>query len=212
MTVKVVGIVDYGAGNIRSVEMALRALEVETVLVSSPNQGTKKLDGLILPGVGSFPNGMRRLRSSGLGTAVVDLASNGMPVLGICLGMQLLFEGSTELGGAQGLGLISGSVERLDSLSASTLSPEVQRLPNIGWRSTFTAGERSNMLSNCERYYFVHSYAVSVDNPATRLASNFGEVQFAASVNHENIHGVQFHPEKSGKAGLRLISDLLRLV
>lgn len=210
MTQKLVGIVDYGVGNIRSVEMALRAIGARSILIAKENDSTQQLDGLILPGVGSFPNGMRRLKASGLDAAVKNFASDGVPLLGICLGMQLLFDGSTELGGAEGLGLLSGTIQRLDELAVDSAQVANERLPNIGWRETYLVESPTNPLPD-EKFYFVHSYAASAGNSSTQLVSNFGNVQFAASARLGEIYGVQFHPEKSGTAGLRLIAELLGL-
>lgn len=210
MTQKLIGIVDYGVGNIRSVEMALRAIGASSALISKESDSTQLLDGLILPGVGSFPNGMRRLKASGLDVAVRNFASDGVPVLGICLGMQLLFEGSTELGGAEGLGLLSGTIQRLDELEVDSEQIVNERLPNIGWRETYLI-ESPGTLVPGDKFYFVHSYAASAGNSSTRLVSTFGNLQFAASARREEINGVQFHPEKSGAAGLRLIAEVLGL-
>lgn len=210
MTQKLVGIVDYGVGNIRSVEMALRAVGASSVLIARENDSTQRLDGLILPGVGSFPNGMRRLKASGLDAAVKNFASDGVPILGICLGMQLLFDGSTELGGAEGLGLLSGTIQRLDELAVDSARVVNERLPNIGWRETYLIDSPTNLVPG-EKFYFVHSYAASAGNSSTHMVSNFGNVQFAASARLGGVNGVQFHPEKSGTAGLRLIAEVLGL-
>lgn len=192
-------IVDYGMGNLRSVEKALERVGAEPE-ISSSAAAIGGADGVVLPGVGAFPHAMVRIDELGLAGAIRAAASSGRPLLGVCLGMQLLFNSSEEHGGAAGLGLLPGAVGRL---SAAGL-----KLPHIGW-SPLTV-ERGSALSegidSGEPFYFVHSYAPA---PAAEhlLASATHGGSFAAVVGRHPVYGVQFHPEKSSSAGLRMLSN-----
>jgi glutamine amidotransferase len=198
-----IGIVNYGMGNLRSVEKALEKVGAEPSIGAEPAQ----LDGaagLVLPGVGAFPKAMERIRRTGLDAYLRHRAHSGTPVLGVCLGMQLLFEASSENGGAPGLGLLAG---RVGELSAPGL-----KLPHIGWSplrieraSPLTAG-----LADEEPFYFVHSF-VAVPEPAALLCSaSYGE-RFAAVVGSPPVYGAQFHPEKSSAAGLRMLANFVAI-
>ncbi|HET9073712.1 MAG TPA: imidazole glycerol phosphate synthase subunit HisH [Solirubrobacteraceae bacterium] len=197
-----IGVIDYGMGNRRSVEKALVHVGAD-VLVSSEPARLSGCDGLVLPGVGAFPRGMERLRSSGLDAVVTDAAAAGRPLLGICLGMQLLFDGSTEMGGAGGLGLIPGSVSRIEAGGL--------RIPHIGWNVVHA--ERSSPLLDADAaYYHVHSFCARPADAADIVASTeYGE-RFATVVSRGSVHGVQFHPEKSSRDGLALLARFCALV
>jgi glutamine amidotransferase len=193
-------IVDYGVGNRRSVEKALEKVGADCVISSDPRV-IELADGLLLPGVGAFPSAIERIRALGLDQAISTAAASGTPILGTCLGMQLLFDRSTEHGGAEGLGLIKGEVVALDAAGA--------KLPHIGWSdvewsasSALTSG-----LGESASFYHVHSYVTVPDDPAVVIGwSDYG-TRFASVVAQANIFGVQFHPEKSSANGLRMLAN-----
>jgi glutamine amidotransferase len=193
-------ILDYGMGNLRSVEKAFEHVGADARVTRDRAQ-IEAAPGLVLPGVGAFPKAMEAVRELGLDELVRGRAQAGVPVLGICLGMQLLFEESTELGGAPGLGLLPGSVELLGAPGL--------KVPQIGWNlvrftrsSPLTAG-----LGEEAAFYHVHSYAARPADPADVLGTaTYGE-QFVSAVERGGVAGVQFHPEKSGPDGLRLLAN-----
>jgi glutamine amidotransferase len=193
-----VAIVDYGMGNRRSVEKAVERVGGRPEITRDA-RAILAADGAIVPGVGAFPAAMRSLRELGLDAVVRQRADSGAPVLGICLGMQLLFDGSSEWGGDEGLGLLPGRVEPLPT--------EGLRLPHIGWNLvTFTARTPLNAeLPPAAAFYHVHSFAA---RPAEETAVlGWGEygTRFASVVRRGNVSGVQFHPEKSSTHGLALL-------
>jgi imidazole glycerol-phosphate synthase subunit HisH len=197
----VIAIVDYGMGNRRSVEKAFARVGARPLLTSD-HDAIREADGVVVPGVGAFPRAMEHLRALGLDELVVDRAQAGVPLLGICLGMQLLFERSVE-GGApcEGLGLLRGDVR---PLAAGDL-----RVPHIGWNvARFERASRLNAGLPAETaFYHVHSLAAHPADPDDVLATaEYGE-RFATAVARENVFGVQFHPEKSSSAGLRLLAS-----
>jgi len=200
MTGPLIGIVDYGMGNRRSVEKALTRVGARA-LISGDADTLCAADGLILPGVGAFPEAMRNLRAAGLEGFLHERCSAAVPLLGICLGMQLLFEGSTEREGSEGLGLLPGSVDRLEAGG--------RRLPHIGWN--LVAWERSTPLAAglpdpCG-FYHVHSYAPRPERADDVVGrADYGEA-FASVVAHPPLFGVQFHPEKSSTHGLGLLGN-----
>jgi imidazole glycerol-phosphate synthase subunit HisH len=196
----VIALIDYGMGNRRSVEKALEHVGAASRLTAD-HDVLRSADGVILPGVGAFPEAMRRLARGGLDELIAERAGGGTPVLGICLGMQLLFESSAELGGAAGLGLLAGAVTALD--------PRGAKLPHIGWNqvgwrrpSPLTAG-----LPDPCAFYHVHSFVVRPADESDVIGeSRYGE-PFASVVGRDPVYGAQFHPEKSSAAGLRLLSN-----
>lgn len=199
-----IGLIDYGMGNRRSVEKALERAGAR-VTVSGDPERLRPLDGLVLPGVGAFPKGMAGLRERGLDGLVRERLAAGVPVLGICLGMQLAFERSTEQGGAEGLGVIAGEVRQLEHGQL--------KLPHIGWNEVTFA--RSSPLtrklpSSCA-FYHVHSFApVPADRASVLGTAEYG-APFVSSVEHESFYGVQFHPEKSSASGLRLLENFAHM-
>jgi glutamine amidotransferase len=202
-TVARVGVVDYGMGNRRSVQKALEHVGADVALTSDHDE-LRACDGLVLPGVGAFPKAMGNLRELGLIEMILERAEQGTPLLGICLGMQLLFDGSEELGTAPGLGLLSGEVTRLDAGGL--------RIPHIGWNEV--RFERSSPLladlpePGCP-FYHVHSYAARpTDRDAVLGTTEYGE-RFATIVGRGSVFGVQFHPEKSSVNGLRMLDDFV---
>jgi glutamine amidotransferase len=195
-----IAILDYGMGNLRSVEKALERVGAEPTLTSDAAEA-RSADGIVLPGVGAFPKAMERIRELGLDELIAERIDAGVPILGICLGFQLLFERSSELGGAAGLGALAGSVE---PLSAGEL-----KVPHIGWSparwhkvSRLTAG-----LADDEPFYFVHSFAPAPAEQDDVLATATHGEPFVAAIDRDPVFGVQFHPEKSSTAGLRLLAN-----
>ena len=199
------GVIDYGMGNRRSVEKALEHVGAD-VTVTSDHDELRAADGLVLPGVGAFPQAMRNLEALGLPELVRDLVGDGMPLLGVCLGMQLLFESSEELEPTAGLGLIAGVVTRLGTGGL--------RIPHIGWNevrfqraSPLTAGLPERGCA----FYHVHSYAARPTDPDTVTGSTeYGE-RFATVVGRGSVFGVQFHPEKSSRNGLRMLDGFVEV-
>jgi glutamine amidotransferase len=199
-----IGLVDYGMGNRRSVEKALERAGARVVVSSDPER-LRPLDGLVLPGVGAFPRGMANLRELGLDALLRERLAAGTPVLGICLGMQLAFERSIELGGAEGLGLIAGEVR--------PLAHGELKLPHIGWNEVAFSRSSPLLAGLPERcaFYHVHSFApVPADEADVLGRSEYG-TPFVSVVAHDRFYGVQFHPEKSSGAGLRLLGNFLEI-
>jgi imidazole glycerol-phosphate synthase subunit HisH len=192
-------ILDYGMGNLRSVEKALEHVGVTATIASDPDT-VRAADGVILPGVGAFPKAMERIRELGLDGLIFERRDSGVPILGICLGLQLLFESTTELSGAAGISMLSGGVAELD---AGDL-----KVPHIGW-SPVRWERDSKLTEGIESetpFYFVHSFAPSPSADDLLGSAAYG-ARFACAAERDNVFGVQFHPEKSSSAGLRLLSN-----
>lgn len=208
----IIHVVDYGIGNLYSVARAITKVGAESRTTSDAAE-IAAADRLILPGVGAFRDGMQGLRNASLDSAVIDFANSGKPLLGICLGMQMLASASTEFGEHQGLGLIPGQVEAIPAQAADG-SPH--KVPFIGWTELSPAraeGFRGTPLSSIESdhaVYLVHSYHFVPDDPADLLATyDYDGVPVTAAVARGNIIGCQFHPEKSAGIGLGLIRHFL---
>jgi glutamine amidotransferase len=197
-----IGIVDYGVGNRRSVEKALERAGAQPVLTGDP-EALAETDGLVVPGVGAFAAAMQRLRATGLDALVTERARAGVPVLGLCLGMQLLFERSTELGGDEGLALLEGDVVALDPDDASL------KVPHIGWNVvTFaTAHPLLDGLGDAAAFYHVHSFVARPERDGVVLGRGDYGGPFVSIVGRDRVFGAQFHPEKSSTAGLRLLAN-----
>jgi glutamine amidotransferase len=198
-----IAILDYGMGNLRSVEKALERVGASASITSDPQQA-RAADGLILPGVGAFPAAMSRVRALGLEALVAERVDAGTPVLGICLGLQLLFSASVENEGAQGLGLLTGEV--------TPLAAPGLKVPHIGW-SPVRWERESRLTDGIETespFYFVHSFAPRPDVADMLGTAEYGE-RFVCAVERAPLYGVQFHPEKSSGAGLRLLSNFARI-
>jgi glutamine amidotransferase len=195
-----IALVDYGMGNRRSVEKALEHVGAR-VRVTGDHDELRAAEGIVLPGVGAFPEGMRRLAELGLDDLLRERAASGVPLLGICLGMQLLFETSTEHRGAVGLGVLPGEVTYLDTRG--------RRLPHIGWNLvTMTRPARlTDGLGDAAAFYHVHSLACRpADEADVAGTASYGET-FASIVERGNVFGAQFHPEKSSRDGLALLRN-----
>lgn len=198
-----IAVLDYGMGNRRSVEKALEHVGA-SVVVTSDHEALAAADGIVVPGVGAFPNAMRNLRELGLDELLHERLAAGVPVLGVCLGMQLAFERSSELGGADGLGILAGEVR---PLRAGAL-----KLPHIGWNEvTFRKLDSAlvgDLPSSCA-FYHVHSLAPHAADSADVLGTaEYGE-PFVSAVQRGSFYGVQFHPEKSSAAGLRMLANFV---
>jgi imidazole glycerol phosphate synthase glutamine amidotransferase subunit len=196
-----VTILDYGAGNVPSVERALQRLGVESHRSDSP-ECISKAEALLLPGVGHYAALVRALDEKKLRAPLVDAIHRGVPFLGICLGLQVLFKSSEEAAKFQGLNLLPGIV--------SALPPNV-KLPHMGWNQLEKKRD-SSLLAGIEagaHFYFAHSYAAIDSNSATAATCSHG-VEFAAVIEERNIYAVQFHPEKSGDSGARVLQNFLR--
>jgi imidazole glycerol-phosphate synthase subunit HisH len=199
-----IGVVDYGMGNRRSVEKAFEHVGAR-VAVTSDHQRLRAAAGLVVPGVGAFPRGMKNLRELGLDELLRERIAHGTPVLGICLGMQLAFERSTERGGAAGLGLIAGEVRELEHSAL--------KLPHIGWNEvSFTRPSplTEELPERCA-FYHVHSFAPVPENESDVLGVAEYGAPFATVVAKDGFYGVQFHPEKSSAAGLRMLANFARI-
>lgn len=199
-----IGIVDYGMGNLFSVSKALERLGAD-YFISGDRKDLLTADALILPGVGSFRDAMDRLQVDTL----KEFAASGKPLLGICLGMQLLFEDSDENGFTKGLGLLPGSVRRFPG---KTPDGQPYKVPHMGWNKLEFV-QASPLLKNLEEdyVYFVHSYFVNADNSDVLLAKASYHEEVSAVVGRGNIFGMQFHPEKSSKLGIALLDNFLQL-
>lgn len=197
-----VGIIDYGVGNLASVVHAVDAAGGKSFLVTDPNE-LQLFDSLILPGVGAFGSVGEAFRRGGFWNPVLDAVKDGMPLLGICVGMQMLFESSTEFGLHKGLALIPGKVESI--CRGQGTSKKDWRLPVIGWFRT------DELEESARGYYFLHSYAAQPDHREVVVQSyTYCGVSIVASVQQDNVMGTQFHPERSGIDGIKLLSRFVQ--
>ena len=200
-----IAVIDYGVGNLFSVEKAVAALGAE-VQVTSDAKTIQTADKVILPGVGAFGDCMKNLEGTGLIPTIKSLVADGRPMLGICVGLQILFDGSEESPGAKGLGLIHGMVKKIQA-------PEL-KIPHMGWNSLAIRKEREERdlfkgLSEHPYVYFVHSYHAVPDDPSVITSTTeYGE-QLTASVAKGSLQATQFHPEKSGDVGLSILKNFI---
>jgi len=195
-------IIDYGVGNLDSLKRACEEVDFQ-VVVSNKVEDIKHASSIILPGVGAYEAAMKELNNLNIIDMIIEKANNGIPILGICLGMQLLYEFSDENGGYEGLGLLKGTVKQI---------PNFVKVPHMGWNKLFF-NKNINLLKyvNEEEYvYFVHSYYVDSSNEEVVAFSDYG-VKIPAIVNQNNIVGMQFHPEKSSETGLNLLKAFKEL-
>lgn len=196
-----ISVIDYGAGNIESVIKAFRYIGSDACLTKDPAQ-IAAADAVVLPGVGAFGDAMGALRESGLIPSILDALNSGKPFLGICLGLQLLFEESEEAPGVPGLGVLPGKIVRIPA-------GEGLKIPHIGWNSLTIRQEGTLFRSlGAEPYvYFVHSYYLQAQNRADVTATAEYGVSIDAAVQKKNLCAVQFHPEKSGETGLQMLRN-----
>ncbi|MHA1988104.1 MAG: imidazole glycerol phosphate synthase subunit HisH [Promethearchaeota archaeon] len=201
-----IAIIDYEMGNLKSIYKLLHHLDIDSIITSDHNL-LKNADGLILPGVGAFGDAMKQLGEKGLITLIRDLVIEGKPLLGICLGHHMLFSQSTEMGRHDGLDIIQGKVISFDK----TL---VGKIPQIGWNNVFFSNEDHFMVQgipNNSYYYFVHSYyAIPNENSNILGITKYGETEFCSMVGKDNIIATQFHPEKSGKNGIKMYQNFIQ--
>jgi len=202
-----IAVVDYGMGNLRSVSKALEHLNARVQVTSDPNE-LKRADKIVVPGVGAFPAAMRELSARGLVEPIKDAVASGKPYLGICLGLQVLFERGEEGEGAAGLGLLPGTVKRL------TAAPPL-KIPHMGWNQVCrTSQDGCSLLEGIPDgsfFYFVHSYAADPrDRSVVTLESDYGG-RFPAMISRGRLFATQFHPEKSQALGLRVLQNFLAL-
>lgn len=206
-----IAVVDYGMGNLRSVSKALEHVAPnKNVLVTSNPSDIANAERVVFPGQGAMPDCIRELDSRGLREAVIH-ASENKPFLGICIGMQMLFEHSEE-GYAAGLGLLKGNVKRFSAESMKDSSGAKLKVPHMGWNQVYQAKSHAlwQDIADGERFYYVHSYYVQPDDES--LTSGFSEYpnRFTSAIAINNLFAVQFHPEKSANAGLQMLSNFVR--
>lgn len=195
-----IAVIDYGVGNLFSLTESLKAIGADAVVTGDPDV-IRSADGIILPGVGAFEDARRKLRESGLDTVVCEEARLGKKLLGICLGMQMLFEESHEYGVHEGLGLLKGSVIAMDGNI-----PKGLKIPHIGWNSLHIIADHPifKYVKENDYVYFVHSYYASGCEDSLLATSEYG-IPITAAVASGNVTGMQFHPEKSGEVGLAIL-------
>lgn len=199
-----IAIIDYGAGNLKSVSKALERLDVKNIITSSPSE-IDGSDAIILPGVGSFGQSMAQIKEKGLDKPIVENVKQGKHFLGICLGMQMLFEKSYEDGEWDGLGLLKGEIVKLETQL---------KVPHMGWNQLVRAKGHPIMQPEDENLfvYFVHSYYAKLKNQEDLLYYADYDLKIPAIVGHDHVLGMQFHPEKSGNGGMHLLKNFIDLV
>lgn len=200
-----IAIIDYDAGNIKSVEKALIALGQE-VVITSDKEEILKADKVILPGVGAFGDAMENLKRTGLDQVVKEVAQRDIPFLGICLGLQLLFESSDEAPGVEGLGILKGKILRIPD-------QEGLKIPHMGWNSLHLEnnGRLFKGIEENAYVYFVHSYYLKAEDEQIVKASTEYSTHIHASVEQGNVFACQFHPEKSSDVGLKILKNFVEL-
>lgn len=211
---KEVTIIDYGIGNIQSVLHAIEHCDAKAILSNDP-KAIARAERVVLPGVGAFKKGMDELRQRNLIDPIKEFAAKNRPLLGICLGMQMMLEKSSEFGDHSGLGLIEGSVE---AIPGTTSQGKPHKIPHIGW-APITVPENTDWNQSILKgiqpesaFYFVHSYTAHPKNHENRLADcHYNGRLVAAAIRRENLYGCQFHPERSGEWGLKIIKNFIEL-
>lgn len=201
-----IAVIDYGVGNLFSLGSSLKAIGADAVVSKDPDV-IRRADHVILPGVGAFGDAARKLRETGMHAVVKETAASGIPMLGICVGMQLLFDKSLEFGTHEGLGLIPGTVDAIEPRIGTELD-----VPHMGWNSlTYTA--ESKLFAGIPEHsfvYFVHSYAAFDCGPYVTAVTEYG-IELTAAAEKGNVFGTQFHPEKSGETGLSILKNFCSL-
>ena len=202
-----IGIVDYGVGNLFSLKSSLNSLNVDCSITADKDK-LASCDGIILPGVGAFEDAVNKLKNNGLDIFVKDFVKGGRKILGICLGMQLLFDKSFEYGEHKGLGLIPGDVIPLVNRIGKGY-----KIPHMGWNSLDIRKSDGilSKINNGDYVYYVHSYYAATDAKYITATSEYGKIDVTASVQSGNVYGTQFHPEKSGKVGLEILEQFVRM-
>jgi glutamine amidotransferase len=208
-----VAVIDYGVGNLLSVRRALEHCGAN-VSVTSDHEVLLSAPRVILPGVGAFANAMAELHARGLDQVSKEIAARGIPLLGICLGMQMLLDESEEFGITAGLGLVAG---RVVPVPTATADGEPHKIPHIGWNSLVPPAERQNWTGSLvdkirgdEAVYFVHTFMAPPADPRYRIADClYGGIRIPAVIERDNVYGCQFHPEKSGEVGLKILRAFL---
>ncbi|MBQ8658645.1 MAG: imidazole glycerol phosphate synthase subunit HisH [Clostridia bacterium] len=202
-----IAIVDYGVGNLFSLQSSFKAIGAEAIATGDA-ETIKRAERIVLPGVGAFGDAAEKLFSSGLAEVVIEQAKKGVPVLGICLGMQLLFEKSFEYGEHKGLGLIKGEIRPI-----SDVIPSDYKIPHIGWNG-LNFGKRKNelfeYLNEGDCVYFVHSFYGANCEDSVIATAEYG-AELTAAVAKGNVYGCQFHPEKSGEVGLKILRAFAKI-
>lgn len=196
-----IAVVDYGVGNLFSLSSSLKMIGAQAV-VTGDSEVIASADKIILPGVGAFRDAAQKLKNSGLDRVIVSQAKKGVPLLGICLGMQMLFEKSYEYGEYEGLGLIEGEVVAMEGV----IPPEL-KIPHIGWNALHFTDKKSEIfqyINENECVYFVHSYYAAKCDSFVTATAEYGK-ELTAAVQKGNVYGCQFHPEKSGEVGLKIL-------
>lgn len=208
-------IIDYGVGNLLSVKRALEYCGCNGVIITSDPEVILNSSKVILPGVGAFTDGMRLLRETGLDTVIKTVVERQIHLLGICLGMQLLFDSSEEFGSSEGLGIIPGKVIKIPIEN----NHESIKLPHIGWSELSHPDSKTKWdgtimadIQPEEFVYFVHSFMAATENPEDVLAyGNYGTLKITAAIGRGNVWGCQFHPEKSGDVGIKILKRFVNL-
>ena len=198
-----IAIIDYGIGNLRSVQKALEKVGAKAQITQNPTE-IRQAQKVVLPGVGAMQPAMQKLKELKLIDLIQETIASGKPFLGICLGLQLLFEKSYEGGEVEGIGILRGTVERFSSL----------KVPHMGWNQIKIERPNARLLAGCENestFYFCHSYFVRPKDPAVVAATTDYGVEFTCVVEQGNIFGVQFHPEKSQSQGLKVLKNFIQL-
>jgi glutamine amidotransferase len=211
-----VAIIDYGLGNLFSIEQACKSVGMNPI-VTRDTAEIRSTDGLILPGVGAFSRAMDSLRELGLVDVIKNAPRSGQPLIGICLGAQLLMHESFEFGQHEGLGLIPGSVRRINDV----IDIGSETVPHVGWErvmqsdSTELSLRNVDLLDNVkdgEYMYFVHSFCIDTDEENTATTTEYGNRQFCSAVVSDNVAGFQFHPERSGPKGIQIYQNIRRML
>lgn len=199
-----ISIIDYGVGNLRSVQKAFESLGIDAVITEDKSV-IRESKGIVLPGVGAFPDAMKELQTKGLVEVLIEEAKKGKPMLGICLGMQLLFEVGYEVEECKGLGLIKGSIDKITG--------DV-KIPHMGWNNIDVVNDCAVLkgLAEDSYAYFVHSFYATVTNNEDLNAVTFYGTSIPAVVSNGNVIGIQFHPEKSGNVGMKILRNFGELV
>lgn len=207
-----IAVIDYGVGNLFSLTASLKFLGAETI-VTNKREDIRKADRIILPGVGAFEDAIAKLKATGLVDTIARETDRGKPLLGICLGMQLLFEKSYEYGQHEGLGLIKGEIASIEEdLVKHGISGEKLKVPHIGWNSLSLKGKDPlfRYIKNGDYVYYVHSYYGRNCLENTIASSNY-DIEITGAVRSGSVYGTQFHPEKSGHVGLNILKAFIEL-